>query len=167
MKRLLFALLLVLLPFAAMAQGDQIISPREAIHETLRANTFDNLVRKTYCAMTTAQYVTPNDIVSTYTYGTAYLSTYTGPLLLRVQNLGTTAKIHYKEYSTDSTSVSRTANTDSYLESKHGNYLATCTSGQLAPGEVWEKVFYGKPDLTFGGVEAATFTIEVYKRKGD
>jgi len=83
---------------------------------------------------------------------------------MRVQNLGTTGKIYFKEYALSGTNVASTTATDPYLQSTHGNYLTTGTDGQLAPGECWEKVYYGEPDLMFGGVEAATFSIQIFQR---
>lgn len=164
MKRILVCLMLVAFVIPAFAQ-DLPLS-RRINDDKVRQDSFDNLVKSTYCSLTSAQHVTPNDIVSTGTYSAAYLGTETGPVKLRVQNLGTTGKIHFKEYSTSAADgVAVTAATDPYLESVHGNYLATGTAGQLAPGEVWEKVFYGEPDLTFGGVAAATFTIQVFKQQ--
>lgn len=164
MKLKLLVLSLVLISSFAFAQGDQILSPRQAIYETIRANTYDNLVKSSYFSLGATEHATPNDITSTGTASVAYLGTLKGPLLLRVQNLGTTGKIHFKEYSTSGAGVSSTSSSDPYLESKHGNYLSTGTSGQLAPGECWEKVYYKEPDLTFGGVEAATFSVQIFQR---
>lgn len=168
MKRFLTVLVLVVLSSALFAQGDQIISQRQAIHETLRASTFDNLVKSTYCSLSSSEHVAPNDTTSTGTASVSYLGSYKGPCLMRIQNLGTTGKIYFKEYSsTVAAGIATTSSSDPFLESKHGNYLATGTSGQLAPGECWEKVFYGEPDLTLGGVAAATFSVQIFKRKGD
>ena len=162
-----FVLLFVCLVGVAYAAGDKVISPRQIPSEELRVNTFSNLVRSTYCALTSAQHVTPNDTASTGTYGTAYLSTLKGPCKVRIQNLGTTGKIFFKEYALSGTNVASTSATDPYLASTHGNYLATGTSGQLAPGEVVEMIFFGEPDLMFGGVEAATFTIQVFQQAAE
>ena len=164
MKKALLVLALVLIAISGFAQGDQILSQRQAIYEELRAHTYDNLVKSTYCALTSVQHVTPNDTTSTGTHSSSYLGTLKGPLLMRVQNLGTTGKIYFKEYALSGTNVASTTDTDPYLQSTHGNYLATGTAGQLAPGECWEKVYYGEPDLMFGGVEAATFSIQIFQR---
>jgi hypothetical protein len=37
----------------------------------------------------------------------------------------------------------------------------------LAPGEVVEMICYEEPDLMFGGVEAATFTIQVFQQAAE
>lgn len=163
MKKFFTVLLLALITISAFAQGSSVIAPRQIPTEELRVNTFDNLVRSTYCALSTTQHVTPNDTSSTGTYSSAYLGTLQGPLKLRIQNLGTTGKIHFKEYALSGTNVASTSATDPYLQSIHGNYLATGTAGQLAPGEVIEMFYFGTPDLMFGGVEAATFSIQVYQ----
>ena len=163
MKKL-FVLLLITLTASAFAASDRVIAPRQIPSEELRVNTFSNLVRSTYCALTAAQHVTPNDTASTGTYGTAYLSTLKGPCKVRIQNLGTTGKIFFKEYALSGTNVASTSATDPYLATTHGNYLATGTAGQLAPGEVVEMICYDEPDLMFGGVEAATFTIQIFQQ---
>lgn len=163
MKKFFFALFLALIVSAAFAQGSSIIAPRQIPTEEYRVHTFDNLVRSTYCALASTQHVTPNDTSSTGTYSTAYLGTLEGPLKLRIQNLGTTGKIFFKEYALSGTNVASTSATDPYLQSTHGNYLATGTAGQLAPGEVIEMFYFDKPDLMFGGVNAATFSIQVFK----
>lgn len=165
MKRLFIVIALIALVCPSFAQSDRTISERQAILEQLRVNTFSNLVRSTYCSLTSSQHVTPNDTSSTGTYGTAYLGTLKGPCLVRVQNLGTTGKIYFKEYALSGTNVASSAATDQYIPSTHGNYLATATAGQLAPGEVFEKVFFGEPDLMFGGVEATTFSIQVFQQQ--
>lgn len=167
MKKLLVVLLLVVLSVPVFAQGDRIMSLRQSISETLRVNTFDNLVRSSYYSLSTTQHAAPNDIVSTGTASVAYLGSLTGPLLLRVQNLGTTGKIRFKEYSTGTAGLASTTATSPYLSSAHANALATSTAGQLAPGEVYEKVYYSEPDLVFGGIEAATFTIEIFKQSAE
>ena len=168
MKRFLIVLLLIALATTGFAADkNRVIAPRQIPSEELRVNTFSNLVRSTYCSLTSAKHVTPNDVTSTGTYTSAYLSTLEGPVLVRIQNLGTTGKIYFKEYALSGTNVASTTATDPYLQSTHGNYLATGTAGQLAPGEVWEKVFYDEPDLMFGGVEAATFTIQVFQQAAD
>jgi hypothetical protein len=163
MKKFFTVLLLALITISAFAQGSSVIAPRQIPTEELRVKTFDNLVRSTYCALSTTQHVTPNDTSSTGTYSSAYLGTLQGPLKLRIQNLGTTGKIHFKEYALSGTNVASTSATDPYLQSIHGNYLATGTAGQLAPGEVIEMFYFGTPDLMFGGVEDATFSIQVYQ----
>lgn len=163
MKKFFVALFLALIVSAAFAQGSSIIAPRQIPTEEYRVNTFDNLVRSTYCALTSAQHVTPNDTSSTGTYSSAYLGTLNGPLKLRIQNLGTTGKIYFKEYALSGTNVASTSATSPYLQSTHGNYLATGTAGQLAPGEVVEMYYFDEPDLMFGGVEAATFSIQVFQ----
>jgi len=163
MKKFFTVLLLALITISAFAQGSSVIAPRQIPTEELRVNTFDNLVRSTYCALSTTQHVTPNDTSSTGTYSSAYLGTLQGPLKLRIQNLGTTGKIHFKEYALSGTNVASTSATDPYLPTTHGNYLATGTAGQLAPGEIIELVYFGTPDLMFGGVDAATFSIQVYQ----
>lgn len=163
MKKFLVVLLLVVLAIPVFSQDLPLA--RRINDDNLRQNSFDNLVRSTYCSLSSTQHVTPNDITATGTYTSAYLGTEEGPLLLRIQNLGTTGKIYFKEYSASAgTGVAVTAATDPFLPSTHGNYLATGTAGQLAPGEVWEKIYYEEPDLTFGGVAAATFTIQVFKQ---
>ncbi len=163
MKKFLVVLLLVVFSIPVFSQD--IPFARKVTDDTLRQNSFDNLVRSTYCSLSATQHVTPTDITATGTYTSAYLGTEVGPLLLRVQNLGTTGKIYFKEYSAVAgTGVSVTAATDPFLPTVHGEYLATGTAGQLAPGEVWEKIYYEEPDLTFGGVAAATFTIQVFKQ---
>ena len=63
--------------------------------------------------------------------------------------------------------MASTSATDPYLSSTHGNYLATGTAGQLAPGEVVEMIYYDEPDLMFGGVEAATFTIQIFQQAAE
>jgi hypothetical protein len=163
MKKFFVVLFLALIVSAAFAQGSSIIAPRQIPTEELRVRTFDNLVRSTYCALTSAQHVTPNDTSSTGTYSSAYLGTLNGPLKLRIQNLGTTGKIYFKEYALSGTNVASTSATSPYLQSTHGNYLATGTAGQLAPGEVVEMYYFDEPDLMFGGVEAATFSIQVFQ----
>ena len=163
MKKFFTVLFLALIVSTVFAQGSSVIAPRQIPTEELRVNTFDNLVRSTYCSLSTTQHVTPNDTSSTGTYSSAYLGTLQGPLKLRIQNLGTTGKIHFKEYALSGTNVDSTSATDSYLQSIHGNYLATGTAGQLAPGEVIEMFYFGTPDLMFGGVDAATFSIQVYQ----
>lgn len=168
MKKLfVIALALIVLAPAVFAANDRIIAPRQIPSEELRVNTFSNLVRSTYCALTSSKHVTPNDTSSTGTYGTAYLGTLKGPVKVRIQNLGTTGKIFFKEYALSGTNVASTTATDPYLQSTHGNYLATGTAGQLAPGEVVEMIFFGEPDLMFGGVEAATFTIQVFQQAAE
>lgn len=164
MKKFSTVLFLALITVSAFAQGSSIIAPRQIPTEEMRVNTFDNLVRSTYCALSTTQHVTPNDTSSTGTYSSAYLGTLQGPLKLRIQNLGTTGKIHFKEYALSGTNVASTSATDPYLQSIHGNYLATGTAGQLAPGEVIEMFYFDEPDLMFGGVEAATFSIQVFQQ---
>ena len=164
MKKFFTVLFLALITVSAFAQGSSIIAPRQIPTEEMRVNTFDNLVRSTYCALSTTQHVTPNDTSSTGTYSSAYLGTLQGPLKLRIQNLGTTGKIHFKEYALSGTNVASTSATDPYLQSIHGNYLATGTAGQLAPGEVIEMFYFDEPDLMFGGVEAATFSIQVFQQ---
>lgn len=164
MKKFFTVLFLALIVSTAFAQGSSIIAPRQIPTEEMRVNTFDNLVRSTYCALSTTQHVTPNDTSSTGTYSSAYLGTLQGPLKLRIQNLGTTGKIHFKEYALSGTNVASTSATDPYLQSIHGNYLATGTAGQLAPGEVIEMFYFDEPDLMFGGVEAATFSIQVFQQ---
>lgn len=166
MKKL-FVLLLIALTSTAFAASDRVIAPRQIPSEELRVNTFSNLVRSTYCPLTAAQHVTPKDIASTGTYGTAYLSTLKGPCKVRIQNLGTTGKIFFKEYALSGTNVASTSATDPYLATTHGNYLATGTAGQLAPGEVVEMICYDEPDLMFGGVEAATFTIQIFQQAAE
>lgn len=166
MKKL-FALFLITLASTAFAASDRVIAPRQIPSEELRVNTFSNLVRSTYCSLSTTQHVTPNDVASTGTYGTAYLSTLKGPCKVRIQNLGTTGKIFFKEYALTGTNVASSAATDPYLPSTHGNYLATGTAGQLAPGEAVEMICYDEPDLMFGGVEAATFTIQVFQQAAE
>jgi hypothetical protein len=162
-----FVLLFVCLVGVAYAAGDRVISPRQIPSEELRVNTFSNLVRSTYCALTSAQHVTPSDTASTGTYGTAYLGALKGPCKIRIQNLGTTGKIFFKEYALSGTNVASSAATDPYLATTHGNYLATGTAGQLAPGEVVEMICYDEPDLMFGGVEAATFTIQIFQQAAE
>lgn len=163
MKKFFVVLLLALITVSAFAQGSSIIAPRQIPTEEYRVKTFDNLVRSTYCSLTASQHVTPNDTSSTGSYSTAYLGTLEGPLKLRIQNLGTTGKIFFKEYALSGTNVASTSATDPYLQSIHGNYLATGTAGQLAPGEVIEMFYFDEPDLMFGGVNAATFSIQVFK----
>ena len=82
MKKALLVLALVLIPISGFAQGDQILSQRQAIYEELRAHTYDNLVKSTYCALTSDQHVTPNDTTSTGTHSSSYLGTLKGPLLM-------------------------------------------------------------------------------------
>lgn len=164
MKKFFTVLFLALIVSTVFAQGSSVIAPRQIPTEELRVNTFDNLVRSTYCSLSTTQHVTPNDTSSTGTYSLAYLGTLQGPLKLRIQNLGTTGKIHFKEYALSGTDVASTSATDPYLQSIHGNYLATGTAGQLAPGEVIEMFYFGTPDLMFGGVDAATFSIQVFQQ---
>ena len=163
MKKFFTVLLLALITVSAFAQGSSVIAPRQIPTEEYRVKTFDNLVRSTYCSLTASQHVTPNDTSSTGSYSTAYLGTLEGPLKLRIQNLGTTGKIFFKEYALSGTNVASTSATDPYLQSTHGNYLATGTAGQLAPGEVIEMFYFDEPDLMFGGVNAATFSIQVFK----
>lgn len=163
MKKFFFALFLALVVSTVFAQGSSIIAPRQIPTEEYRVHTFDNLVRSTYCSLASTQHVTPNDTSSTGTYSSAYLGTLTGPLKLRIQNLGTTGKIFFKEYALSGTNVASTSATDPYLATTHGSYLATGTAGQLAPGEVVEMFYFDEPDLMFGGVEAATFSIQVFQ----
>ncbi len=44
---------------------------------------------------------------------------------------------------------------------------STGTAGQLAPGECWEKIYFNEPDLIFGGIEAATFSIQIFKQAAE
>lgn len=166
MKKLVL-ILFVLMCSISFAQGDRIMSLRQSITEELRAKTFDNLVRSSYFSLGTTEHAAPNDTTSTGTASVAYLGSEVGPLLLRIQNLGTTAKIHFKEYSTGTAGLASTTATDPYLQSSHGNYLATATAGQLAPGECWEKIYFNEPDLIFGGIEAATFSIQIFKQASE
>jgi hypothetical protein len=163
MKRLLaLPLLLAVVAIAPLFAYEDLPTRMEDVK--LRKNTFDYLAKNTRFAATTTTYATPQTTNGTVASGTAYQGTIEPPFLMRVQNLGTTGRIFFKEYSSSSLGVATTSTTDAFLESKHANYLATSTHGQLAPGEVWEKVFYQDPNLTIGGAEAATFSIQLYTR---
>lgn len=163
MKKFFTVLFLALVVSTVFAQGSSVIAPRQIPTEEMRVNTFDNLVRSTYCSIVANQHVTPNDTTSLSTYSSAYLGTLTGPMKLRIQNLGTTGRIHFKEYALVGAGVATATVADQYLPTTHGNYLTTGTAGQLAPGEIIELVYFGTPDLMFGGVDAATFSIQVYQ----
>ena len=168
MKKFLVVLLLVVLVAPVFAQGDRVMSLRQSISETLRVNTFDNLVRSTNYSNATGKHAAPNDIVSTGTASVAYLGTVKAPLLLRVQNTNTAAgKIHFKEYATNAVGLASTVAADPFLSSPTGAYISTYTSGELGVGEVWEKVYYAEPDLVFGGVGTTTFTIQVFKQSAE
>jgi len=168
MKKLLVVLLLVVLSVPVFAQGDRILSLRQSIMETLRVNTFDNLVRSTNYSNASTVHAAPNDVTSTGTAAVAYLGDIKAPLLLRVQNLNTEAgKIRFKEYSTNAVGIASTVAEDPFLPSTHGSQVSTYTSGELGIGEVWEKVYYKEPDIIFGGIDACSFTVQIFKQSAE
>lgn len=158
-KKFLLAVLLVALVAPIFGYEDL---PTRMVDVELRKNTFDHLERSNVFTLASDSVVTPNDVVSTYSNSIAYQGSVEPPFLLRVQNLGTTGIINFREYVTTTAGVDITVATDSYLPSAHGNYLTTATSGQLAPGEVWEKVCYQDPNLSFGGT--CTFSVQIWTR---
>jgi len=164
MKKFLVCILLLVIAFPVFSQQDLPLS-RRITDDQLRQATFDNLVKSTNYSNASTVHACPVDVTSTGTASVAYLGTVTGPLLLRIQNLNTSAgKIRFKEYSTGTAGIASTVAADPFLPSPTGAQISTYTSGELGVGEVFEKVYYGEPDLIFGGIDACSFTVQIFKQ---
>lgn len=156
---LILAVLGTILPASAYDGG-----AAQKAGQELWINNFGKLVYQNYFTTAATTGTCPNDNTSTNTYSIMYCpATITPPLKLRIQNLGT-SKIYYNDYSdnytTSTLNVTIPTATCSYLTGTG----AASAAAFLNAGEVKELIFLEAPDLVFGGVALATFSIEVWKR---